>query len=65
VSFIATLEHAIEMYRSLPNAELAIIPGTSHGLLHEKPALCDATLIEFLTADPAPLIAPVERSASG
>jgi pimeloyl-ACP methyl ester carboxylesterase len=56
------LEHAIEMYRSLPDAELAIIPGTSHGLLHEKPALCNATLIEFLTMDPAPTIAPIRRA---
>jgi len=34
-----TLEHAIELYRGLPNGELAIIPGTSHGLLVEKPDL--------------------------
>lgn len=26
------LEHAIAMYRSLPEAELAVVPGTSHGL---------------------------------
>jgi pimeloyl-ACP methyl ester carboxylesterase len=36
-----TLEHAIELYRGLPDAELAVIPGTSHGLLVEKPALCN------------------------
>ncbi len=29
------LEHALEMYRSLPEAELAVVPGTSHGLLVE------------------------------
>jgi pimeloyl-ACP methyl ester carboxylesterase len=34
------LEHAIDFYRALPNAELAIVPGTSHGLLVEKPDLC-------------------------
>jgi hypothetical protein len=27
------LEHAVELYRSLPDAELAVAPGTSHGLL--------------------------------
>jgi pimeloyl-ACP methyl ester carboxylesterase len=57
-----TLEHTIEMYRSLPDAELAIIPGTSHGLLHEKPGLCNAMIVEFLTADPTPTIAPVRRA---
>jgi hypothetical protein len=46
------LEHAIEMYRSLPDAELAIVPGTSHGLLVEKPDLCNLLITEFLTKDP-------------
>jgi pimeloyl-ACP methyl ester carboxylesterase len=35
-----TLEHATATYQGLPDAELAVVPGTSHGLLHEKPALC-------------------------
>jgi hypothetical protein len=42
-----TLEHAVEMYRPLPNAELAIVPGTSHGLLVEKPDLCNGLIIDF------------------
>jgi len=29
-------EHAAAMYRSLPDAELAVVPGTSHGLLVES-----------------------------
>jgi pimeloyl-ACP methyl ester carboxylesterase len=57
-----TLEHTVEMYRSLPRAELAIVPGTSHGLLHEKPGLCNTIIVEFLTADPVPTIAPVRRA---
>ena len=36
------LEHTLDLYRSLPNGELAIVPGTSHGLLVEKPELCNA-----------------------
>jgi pimeloyl-ACP methyl ester carboxylesterase len=56
------LEHTVEMYRSLPDADLAIIPGTSHGLLHEKPGLCNVTIVEFLTTDPTPTIAPVRRA---
>lgn len=46
------LEHAVTMYRSLPDAELAVVPGTSHGLLVEKPALCNLLITEFLTKDP-------------
>jgi pimeloyl-ACP methyl ester carboxylesterase len=56
-----TLEHAGAMYRGIPDAELAVVPGTSHGLLHEKPALCNAILVDFLTADPVPTLAPIRR----
>lgn len=59
-----TLEHSVEMYRNLPHAELAVIPGTSHGLLHEKPALCNSVLVEFLTADAVTPIAPIRRAGA-
>jgi pimeloyl-ACP methyl ester carboxylesterase len=58
-----TLEHAIAMYRGLPDAELAVVPGTSHGLLYEKPALCNTIILDFLTTDPVPTIAPVRRAS--
>jgi hypothetical protein len=35
------LEHGVACYRSLPDAELAVILGTSHGLRYEKPELCN------------------------
>src|SRR5262245_16923289 len=38
------LEHAIQMYRSIRDAELAVVPGTSHGLLYEKAALTNTML---------------------
>ena len=56
------LEHAIELYRSLPDCELAIIPGTSHGLLVEKPTLCNTLILDFLTTDPVPTMAPIRRA---
>jgi pimeloyl-ACP methyl ester carboxylesterase len=56
------LEHATAMYRSLPNAEFAVVPGTSHGLLVEKPALCNMIITEFLTKDPVPTFAPIRRA---
>jgi pimeloyl-ACP methyl ester carboxylesterase len=56
------LEHATTMYHTLSDAELAVVPGTSHGLLHEKPALCNALMVDFLTTDPVPTIAPVRRA---
>ena len=56
------LAHAIELYRSLPDSELAIIPGTSHGLLVEKPMLCNRLIIDFLKMDPVPTMAPIRRA---
>lgn len=55
-------DHAVEMYRSLPNAELAVVPGTSHGLLVEKPDLCNLLITEFLTNDPVRTLAPIRRA---
>ena len=57
-----TLEHASAMYRGIPEAELAVVPGTSHGLLHEKPAMCNAVIVDFLTTPPVPTFAPVRRA---
>jgi len=57
-----TLEHAIDMYRAIPDAELAVVPGTSHGLLVEKPALCNQLILDFLTTDPVPTMAPIRRA---
>jgi pimeloyl-ACP methyl ester carboxylesterase len=59
-----TLEHAIATYRAIPDAELAVVPGTSHGLLHEKPDLCNTMLVDFLAEDPVPTFAPVRRRES-
>lgn len=56
------LEHAIELYRSLSDGELAVIPGTSHGLLVEKPQLCNTVIIDFLATEPVPTMAPLRRA---
>ncbi len=55
------LEHAVAMYRAIPDAELAVIPGTSHGLLVEKPGLCNHIIESFLTTDPVATFAPIRR----
>lgn len=41
------LEHAIDFYRAIHDAELAVVPGTSHGLLVEKPDLCNKIMVDF------------------
>jgi pimeloyl-ACP methyl ester carboxylesterase len=56
------LEHAIAFYRALPRGELAVVPGTSHGLLVEKPDLCNQIVVNFLKRDPVPTLAPIRRA---
>jgi len=57
-----TLEHAIAFYGGLPDAELAIVPGTSHGLLVEKPELCNSMIVSFLADDATPTLVPIRRA---
>lgn len=55
-------EHASTMLRALPDAELAIVPGTSHGLLVEKPHVCGAILLDFFGNAPVETYAPIRRA---
>ena len=56
------LEHAIAMYRALRDGELMVVPGTSHGLLVEKPELCNAVTLDFLRNEPVETMAPIRRA---
>ena len=40
--------HLHAMHRAMPHAQLAIVPGTGHGLLADKPDLCNRLIIDFL-----------------
>jgi pimeloyl-ACP methyl ester carboxylesterase len=57
------LEHAVAMYPAIPDAELMVVPGTSHGLLVEKPDLCNNVIRGFLIDDPVPTSAPIRRAS--
>jgi pimeloyl-ACP methyl ester carboxylesterase len=50
---IVTLEHGVAMARAIPDAQLAVVPGTSHTVPYEKPALVAQLFLDFL-ADDAP-----------
>lgn len=58
---LVTLDHTLALYQNLPNAQLAIVPATSHLLLFEKPELCTALVREFLTTEPQTLM-PIRRA---
>ena len=59
---VMTLAHAAAMYDALPDAELAVVPGTSHFLTQEKPHLVNALVLDFLTNDPVATVAPIRRA---
>jgi pimeloyl-ACP methyl ester carboxylesterase len=59
---LVTLAHSVEMYDALPNAELAVVPGTSHFLTQEKPQLVNALVLDFLTNEPVTTVAAIRRA---
>jgi pimeloyl-ACP methyl ester carboxylesterase len=60
---IVTLEHTLELYRNLRGGQLAVVPGTSHLLLQEKPGPCTGLVTDFLTTDPAVTRMPIRRAS--
>lgn len=54
-------EHTVALYRGIPDSELAVIPGTSHALIIEKPGLCNQIILDFLTGEPVPTFMPIRR----
>jgi pimeloyl-ACP methyl ester carboxylesterase len=51
-SDIVRPEHAVEMYRLLPNAQLAILPGTDHiGVLFQRAEWASSMITAFLDHD--------------
>ena len=46
---VLTVEHAAAMQAVIPDAQLAVIPGASHGLLFEKRDLANRLILDFLS----------------
>lgn len=61
---LVTLEHTIALYRAIPDAELAVVPGASHLAPLEKPGLVNRVLLDFLRLEPTPEVVPVRRMAT-
>lgn len=59
---VVHLEHTVRLYRGIPDSEPAVVPGTSHLLVAEKPELVTRLVLNFLTPDPVPTIAPIRRA---
>ena len=55
--------HSIELYEAIPLGQLAIVPGTSHGLVKEKPDLVTALIKSFLSDQSYPITRhPIRRT---
>jgi hypothetical protein len=42
------------MWRALPDAQLAVVPGTTHALPMEKPELTNRLILDFLATEQVP-----------
>ena len=45
-----TIEHAAQMLRAIPKAQLAVIPGADHGVMLDKPKIVNRLILDFLAA---------------
>jgi len=56
------LEHTAAMYEALPDAELGIVPGTSHVLTMEKPDQVNRLILDYLAeTGPPETMMPIKR----
>jgi pimeloyl-ACP methyl ester carboxylesterase len=57
--------HTVEMFETIPESQLAIVPGSSHALAMEKPALVNQLILDFLAeTQPPGTLLPMRRAVS-
>jgi pimeloyl-ACP methyl ester carboxylesterase len=61
---LVSLEHTTELFRAIPGSELAVVPGTSHAVLMEKPEIANRLILDFLEKDPVTTMIPLRRAAA-
>jgi pimeloyl-ACP methyl ester carboxylesterase len=63
---VATLAHTTSLYEAMPQAQLSIVPGTSHMLLKERPKESLRIIHHFLAMDLPPVTQmPIRRLNRG
>jgi pimeloyl-ACP methyl ester carboxylesterase len=50
---VVAIDHAGAVQEAIPDAQLAVVPGTDHGLLFEKPELVNRLILDFLADEQA------------
>ena len=46
-------EHTLSLFRAIPNSELAVVPGASHGVVMEKPEIVNRLILDFIGSSKA------------
>ncbi|MGH9846698.1 MAG: alpha/beta fold hydrolase [Blastocatellia bacterium] len=59
-----SMDHTLALCGAIPNSELAVVPGTSHALVWEKPPLVSRLVLDFLGNEPVTTILPIRRAAT-
>jgi pimeloyl-ACP methyl ester carboxylesterase len=59
------LGHTVEMYESLPRGQLAVVPGASHFVPMERPALVNELILDFLVSGEPQTLMPMRRRREG
>ncbi|MGX1127987.1 pimeloyl-ACP methyl ester carboxylesterase [Streptomyces glaucescens] len=57
-----TLEHTSALYRSIPDSELAVVPGASHLVPLEKPDVVNGLILDHLAGVSTPTMMPIRRA---
>jgi pimeloyl-ACP methyl ester carboxylesterase len=55
-----TLEHLASAARALPDCQVAVVPGTSHALVLEKPHVVNQLIVDFLADEQVPKLLSIE-----
>jgi pimeloyl-ACP methyl ester carboxylesterase len=61
---MVALEHTTSLFRAVPSSELAVVPGTSHAVLMEKPVLVNNLILDFLENEPVATMIPLRRATA-
>ncbi|MER6468809.1 alpha/beta fold hydrolase [Streptomyces collinus] len=59
---MVTLEHTLALYRAVPGSQLAVVPGASHLVPLEKPALVNRLILDHLGQDATETMMPIRRA---
>lgn len=58
-------DHLLAMFNAVPDAELAVVPRATHGLIVEKPELVARLIREFHAEEKSDGLAPIRRAEPG